>query len=197
MTKRHQSIQFHWFLMLVMPVDSIKAPMAVTEGVIPVMSFNSHILVTIHTQVTGKLHCHFSWETWCLCVVSKEKNTIRELQCNYSSSTTPSTKEVRKHTDIVQFELINQLRVFFPLSEVPKVLGGGEDRKQASFLLPKPKNNWDSIAATFKPHNHSITVEIFKILWAKSQNSCALPIIFLSLPKWIRRLCQESLLFWG
>lgn len=129
MTKRHWSIQFHWFLMLVMPVHSIKVPMTATgEGVILVMSFNSHVLGTILIQVNCIFVC---WEAWCLRAVWK--NTVKVLQCNCSGCTSPSTKEVKKHTDILQLELINQLRVatFLP-TKVSKVLGGREYRKHSS-----------------------------------------------------------------
>lgn len=50
-----------------------------------------------------------------------------------------------------------------PCLRYPWILGGGEDRKQALFLLPNPKNKWGSIAATSKPHKHLVKPEIYSL----------------------------------
>lgn len=135
----------------------------------------------------------------------KRNTTVEVLQCDCSGSTTPLHKgqETYWYGSIGADKLAQGFcGVVFPpppppnLSKVPKVLGGGEDRKQALFLLPKPKNNWDSIATTFKPHKYSVKPEIF-ILCANSHTTLRFCLVSLSLSKQIRRLWQGSLLFWG
>lgn len=133
------------------------------------MNFNSHVLGTIYTQVTSKLHSCFSQEARCLCVVWKERKkcgnvtavAVLPLPQRRSGQTSYWHRSVGAHKPAQDWHVSS------PCLRYPRFLGEGKDRKQALFLLPKPKNNQDSIAATFKPHKHSIKPAIF-ILWANS-----------------------------
>lgn len=95
----------------------------------------------------------------------KRQNTVKLVYCNCSGCTTPPTKWAKKCTDTVNWiwQTSLGLLLFFPSSKVPKILGGREDKKWAFFQLPNPKNNWGSIAATLKPHKHSVKPEIFTL----------------------------------
>lgn len=101
--KRNWNIQFHWFWKLVMPVHSIKVHIPATRGLILVTSFSSRCFGD-YSYATNQVNCRLvSVETLDAFVL------VQKGEYCQSGCTILSTKQVRKRTDLVQLELVNQL----------------------------------------------------------------------------------------
>lgn len=164
-TKWCCSIQFHWFLMLAMPGQSHHSSSDSRSS----WELQQPRLGITQVQRTNKLHSHFER----LDAFVSEGRPLRK-GCNVTQCCpTPGTTKVRARTASLQLETDKPAPgCSISPPSCSQGFGEGECRKLALFLLPKAKQKWSAITATFKPHKHSKQHEVF-IFWANSHRTFA------------------------
>lgn len=121
-TKWCCSIQFHRFLMLVMPGQSHHSSSDSSQRSRSSWELQQPRLGIIHVQLTNELHSHFER----LDAFVSEGRPLRKGCSVTQCCPAPGTTKVRARMASLQLELINQLWVAPPLPlHVAKVLGKG------------------------------------------------------------------------
>jgi len=112
---------------------------ATGEGVILALSFNSHVLGSIH--LTSKLHSCFSWEARCLCAVWKERILLK--CCNVTAVAVLALSQRGSGSIPASFngswQTSSGLLLFFPCLRHPGFWGEGKTGNKHSSCSPNLK----------------------------------------------------------